>query len=279
MRRTICPAVLVALAVCACSPTSPATPAATPPVSPSGTPAASPSATGLATPPPNVTCNNLSLYLDPVLASSATCDTVPASTYEFAPYPEHTRVTLQGYPIIASFHEPTISVFPIADYATMVTWAFPALPNDLAALAAGGPAPVLIAPFDPAIPYLPFDEAAQAFFAHYSLVSFGSGDGVRFLTERAQYQVPVNNTDLFYTFQGLTSDGRHWVSAILPVNHAALPVDADSALGGMTWPDWAVAYDTYLPVAVGDLESQPSASFMPSPDTLDALVSSIIVTP
>lgn len=279
MRRSIFPVAFLALALGACSPVTPATPTATPAGSSSGTPSASPSATGPAVTGTPVTCNELSFVVDPTLASSVTCETVPAETYEFAPYPEHTRVTLQGYPIIASFHEATISVYPVADYAPLMAWAFPALPNELAALAAGGPAPVLAAPFDPVLPYLPFDEATQPFFAHYSTISFGSGDGIKFLTERGQYQVPVNNTDLFYTFQGLTSDGQYWVSAILPVNHATLPVDADSALGGLTWEDWAATYDAYLPVAVGDLEAQPSASFMPSLDALDALVASIVIAP
>ena len=61
------------------------------------------------------------------------------------------------------------------------------------------------------------------------LQPFVSGIGVRFLTEYAQYFVPVNNHDLFYTYQGLTNDGQYWISVILPINHPDLPANADNS--------------------------------------------------
>jgi hypothetical protein len=51
---------------------------------------------------------------------------------------------------------------------------------------------------------------------------------VRYLAVLAQYPAPVNNQDLFYTCQGLTSDGRYFVPIILPVNQSSLPMNANA---------------------------------------------------
>ena len=121
--------------------------------------------------------------------------------------------------------------------------------------------------------------AGQAFFAHYEMLPFGDGDGVRFLTEYGQYTVPVNNTDLFYAYEGLTDDGQHWVSAIFPITLPSLPATADDALGGQTWEQFSAVYDQYLSGAVAQLDGQAPGAFAPCLVALDSLVSTISVAP
>ena len=67
------------------------------------------------------------------------------------------------------------------------------------------------------LPTVPFFNAQQAFASNIQILSFQNGRGVRFLTEYAQYPVSANNQDLFYHFQGLTSDGAYYIIAILPI--------------------------------------------------------------
>ena len=62
------------------------------------------------------------------------------------------------------------------------------------------------------IPILPPADAAQVLKARVKLLSFHGGKGFAFLTAYAQDDVPVANDALFYTFQGLTDDGRYWAS-------------------------------------------------------------------
>jgi hypothetical protein len=264
---------LLALALCACTPSEPtATQTVTQPPS---TPAPSVTPTN----PTNAICNELSFYLDPSLASSYLCETVPASQYEFEPYPEHTRVTLQGYPVSGTHFDPQISVYAVSDYDSMIPGEVTGLVTDLQSFTSGGPAPAFSSPFAAPLPFLPRFEAAQAFFSQYKVLPFASGGGIRFLTEYAQYYVPVNNTDLFYTYQGVTSDGLYWISAILPVNLANLPVDADAGFGGQTQEQFSNGYDAYILAAVGQLDATAPASFTPTLDALDALVTSITIAP
>ncbi|HEX9387675.1 MAG TPA: hypothetical protein VF918_15235, partial [Anaerolineales bacterium] len=65
------------------------------------------------------------------------------------------------------------------------------------------------------------------------MISFQNGQGVRFLTEYAQYAASANNHDLFYHFQGLTRDGAYYIIAILPIT---VPVLAETSDGGAVLP-------------------------------------------
>jgi hypothetical protein len=220
----------------------------------------------------NLTCHELSLYLDPLLASGDNCEVVPAITEGMEMYPQYTQLTLQGYTLTGKFFEPHISVFPVQAYIGILPDSIPGLVGDLQNLIGGG------APGD-TLPFLPSFPAAQIFHAQYKVNPFISGGGIRYLTEYAQYFAPVNNTDLFYTYQGLTNDGQFWVSAILPVNNPILPPDANSPPGGLSWEEFSNNFGNYINDMVNQLDSQPSESYSPSLIELDKLVSSIRIQP
>lgn len=222
---------------------------------------------------PNLTCNELFLYLDPALGSSYSCETIPESTMEMEIHPQFTRVTLGGYPLSGTFFPPRIDVYPVAAYSALRPDFVPGRVAELQALTAGG------APGTGALPFLPIFNAAQTFHAQYRVVPFQNGSGIRFLTLYAQYFAPVNNHDLFYTYQGLTSDGQYWISAILPVNHAMLPPNADNPPGGQTWEQFSNNYEPYIADMVNQLNAQPGDSYLPALNALDALVGSITVQP
>jgi hypothetical protein len=152
--------------------------------------------------------------------------------------------------------------------------------TDLQALLAAKPA----APDN--IPLLPNLYAAQVFSTNEKYLGFQNGQGIRFLTEYAQYSAPVNNHDLFYTFQGITTDGKYWISAFLPVNAAFLqtaPDSTDVPVGGIPAPtfddpNYEANMITYRANMINLLNSTPDASFTPGLDCLDQYIQSLQIS-
>jgi hypothetical protein len=265
--KKIVPFLIIALMLLSCSLPGTETP---PPVTTEPPVTEPPTETPIA---PNVTCNELSLYLDPALGSSYTCETIPESNIEMEVHPQFTRISLTGYPLSGTFFSPRIDVYPVAAYAALLPDSIPGRATALQGLIAGA------APGTESLPLLPVFNAAQTFHAQYQVVPFQNGSGIRFLTLYAQYFAPVNNQDMFYTYQGLTPDGQYWVSAILPANHPILPTNADNPPGGMSWEDFSNNYEPYITDMVNQLNAQPAESYIPSLAALDALVASIRVQP
>jgi hypothetical protein len=278
---------ILAVMLMACSITVNVTPPPASPIPPAtNLPVPSPSVTQAPTAvpiptaaPANASCSELSLYLDPALASGSTCETIPESSMEMEIHPQYTELTLQGYVLGGKFFPAHISIYPVQRYSELLPDFVPGRVTELQTLIGGGSAPVFAASFGSSLPLLPVFNAGQVFYSNYQVVPFVNGSGIRFLTEYAQYTVPVNNSDLFYTYQGLTSDGQNWISAILPVNHPLLPADGQNPPGGLTWEDFSNNYEPYITDMSTQLNAQAPDSFTPTLTMLDALIASIIVQP
>ena len=221
----------------------------------------------------NTTCGPLSFYLDPTLGSSVTCEIVPAKNKPQATYPQYTNATILGYPLTGNYFEPVIEVYPVSDYAALLPDLISSRVAELQNLVAGG------APTGTSYPFLPIFNAVQVFHSNFGLLSFMNGSGIRFLTQYAQYSAPINNNELFYTFQGLTEDGSYWVSITFPINHPILPANASTPPNGWTLEQLNANYDVYKTDIISQLEAQSSDSFIPSMVALDTLVKSIQVAP
>ncbi len=230
-------------------------------------------------PKTNLSCYELSLFIDPAIASGYDCQKVPASNLEFEPYPEYTQLTLHGYPLAGKFFEANIAVYPLESYRALE----PDIVNERVALLQRLTSGTTIPTFDGSsgatLPFLPIFNAAQVFFAHYKVLPFGNGKGIRFLTQYAQNFAPISNYDLFYAYQGITADGQYWISAILPINHPMLPADANNPPNGQSWEEFSNSYQPYIANMVNQLNSQPPESFIPTLTALDALASSIFIQP
>jgi hypothetical protein len=231
-----------------------------------------PAVTEPPTPATNVTCNELAFHLDPVLASGYNCETIPESPEGMEVNPQYTNLTLQGYVLSGKFFDPHISVLPVQRYNELLPDFLPGYVSDLQTLIGGGAT-------GDSLPLLPPFNAGQVFHAQYRVFPFVSGGGIRYLTEYAQYYAPVNNNELFYTYQGLTSDGKYWVSAILPINNPILPANADNPPGGVSWDEFKNNFESYITDMTNQLNSQTSESYAPSLAALDALVASITIQP
>ncbi len=215
----------------------------------------------------NTTCNNLSFYLNPLLGSGNSCETIPENPEGIEVAPQYTKLTISGYPLSGMFFEAHIMVFPIQRYTELMPDAIPGRVSSLQALTAGGA-------IGDGLPFLPLFNAAQMFHAQYRVVPFQNGNGIRYLTEFAQYFAPINNHDIFYTYQGLSNDGLYWVTAIFPINNAILPPNSDNPPAGIE-----NNYDSYTSGIADQLNAQTADSFTPTLTLLDALVGSITITP
>jgi len=221
----------------------------------------------------NTTCNELSVFLDPALATDYTCETIPESPAGMETYPQYTKLTLKGYPLSGKFFTPYLSILPVQRYSELLPDYLPGQVSALQTLVGGG------APGDKDLPFLPTLNAAQMFHAQYQVLPFGSGSGIRYLTLLAQYYAPINNYELFYTYQGLTRDDKYWVSAILPVINPDLPDNADIPPGGQTWDQFTNNYSSYIAGLTTQLNSQGSGKYTPGLAMLDTLVASISIQP
>lgn len=228
----------------------------------------------------------LSIVLSPGLASGARGLQIARNDDEsvsppWAMTPGHIQLKLEGYLLQGKLHEPQIYVYPAQGYAEMVPVAFESMQRLNNILANPG-API----GEKQLPTIPFFNYQQVFATNIQVISFQNGQGVRFLTEYAQYAASANNQDLFYHFQGLTNDGAYYIIAILPISN---PFLAETSDGGAALPPQGVPYpyfadpnadmQLYYKSVTEVLNATPPQEFTPTIGQLDLLIQSIKITP
>jgi hypothetical protein len=200
------------------------------------------------------------LQIETVAALPASAD---APFWEMLP--EYTRATLQGYPTSSHLMEPQIFVYPVEDLGKV---------NEEAGKIVASLQTLLRSPQEmPNLPFLPLFNASQVMHVQTQYLDFKNGRGLRYLTEFDQGILPINNYELIYTYQGLTYDGKHYVAAVLPVNHPSLP--ADGKVTGNEPPEFTSDFLTYLANVVNTLNAQAANTFTPDLTQLDAMMSSL----
>lgn len=236
---------------------------------PAAAPQIAPTATNDASVPNSDPAPQISLDLSG-LASAYQAERVAAvaddgSVRKVDVLPAYTRLTLQAYPLSDRLQKPRIFIYPLQDLEK-------ANPDALKVVASLQD--LLQSPREIAVmPFLPLTGDVQAIHAHVQYLDFMSGKALRYLAEYANGMSPIHNAGLFYTFQGITADGRYYVAAVLPVSHPSLP--ADAALTGKEPPEFSSDYPTYLRSVVSALNPQAAATFTPDLTRLDALMSSL----
>ena len=216
--------------------------------------------------------------MDPALASGFECKTIPAagspSDPGFSVNPQYTEVMLKDYILANTYFTPHIDVYPVQDFSALVPGIVDADVAALQALLGGGPLPA-----KGALPLLPVANAAEEFHAKYKVLSFSGGSGIRYLTQYTQFYDPINNKEMFYSFQGLSADGKYWISAFLPISNSMLPANGDNPPNGWTADQFQNQFDTYLSDIKDKLNNQPPNTYSPTIAALDALATSISIQP
>lgn len=124
------------------------------------------------------------------------------------------------------------------------------------------------------IPLLPPTDSGQILKARVKLLRFHGGKGFAFLTTYAQDINPVVNDSLFYTFQGLTDDGRYWVAVYYPVSASVLPKSVRESPEAKDYKALEDNFKVYLKKTVRALDD-PKTIYTPDLEKLDDLVRSI----
>ena len=217
------------------------------------------------------------------LASSARADGMDLVTDQTGAAwevgPAHLQITLQDYSLASSSHVPQIFVYPAPEYAAENPGAAESLKRLQTILSNPGGQYT-----NDQYPHVPFFNAGQVFAAQEKALSFNGSSGIRFVTQYAQDVSPINNGGLFYLFEGLSSDGKYYMIAILPVNLPFLPADnnQDSPVpsGGITFPQNnapGLDFDTYFKKVTQLIDTASSGQFSPPLNSLDSLIQSISV--
>ncbi len=191
--------------------------------------------------------------------------------------PAHLQLTLHGYPLTTSSQVPQVFVYPAPDYAVMNPRAQESIKRLQAILASRSTQTA-----NDSLPTIPFFNAGQVIASQQKLVPFQGGEGLRIVTQYAQDISPINNGGLFYHFEGLTSDRKYYLVAILPINLSILPgdnnPDAPVPAGGLAFPQndaSGQSFENYYNEIAGLINSSAPDQFTPSLNSLDGLIRSI----
>jgi hypothetical protein len=225
-----------------------------------------------------ISFEGVSVVIPNGVASSANTEKMTAvESNSGAPWeiaPTHLRFTLTEYQLQGKFHEPRIFVYPADAYAQSNPSAAEQI-DRLKKILSGG------TPLLETLPTVPFFNAASQIAANIKILPFQNGSGVRWLTQYAQYAAPINNRELFYHFQGLSSDGKTYLIAILPISAPILPEDekpeATVPEGGVPIPTDVGPNDVYYFSVTEKLNTLSPDAFTPALNELDALIQSILV--
>ena len=107
------------------------------------------------------------------------------------------------------------------------------------------------------IPFLPYQAAEHTGICLPLSLDFEKGTGVRFVTTFDETVSAITgNSNLYYAFQGLSSDGKYYVSAVFPLRSSVLNGRSAAEI------DWS---------------SVSAADLQPSLDELDYYIRSIVI--
>ncbi len=221
---------------------------------------------------PDMVYEGISFSYDPAIASGINPTTIQGQNLgaDFMPgetYPTYYEFTFINYAVGEHFHTPKIMVYPIQEYRAISQQAADIITN-LQTTLANHPS----AGINSWLPFLPMWNAGQVFTAQSNYFEFVNGSGVRYLTMFAQAVYPVDNQNLFYTYQGMTADGNYYISAVLPITNPILPAKGEDII--TNWDDFYNGWETYLLNTVRELGEQPANSYTPSLEHLDQMMAS-----
>ncbi len=230
---------------------------------------------------------NVSFVVPKDLASGASSQTIPATDEQnggpWAVAPKHLEFKLNDYNLPAGyFSEILLDVYPAQDYANAYAGANISLQR-LQALLSSPTTPLT----NDKLPQVPYFNAASMFAAQAKFIQFQNGSGVRMITQYGQAVGPVSNNGTFYHFEGLTSDGKYYIVAVLPIQAAFLVNGNDPSAqlpaDGIPFPGYnnpdPSYYDNYFKAVSDKLNATSDDSFAPSLAVLDSLIKSLKVSP
>ena len=183
--------------------------------------------------------------------------------------PSHRTILFEGYVIPEHFHTPTIYIFPVEEFKA----SNPFVEEEIERLEGFLLEPNRDLQTEDSLPFLPPFNAAQIFHVLVGRLESEHGRGIRYLTEYAQYNALIVNEDIFYTYQGLSADGKYYVAAVLPTHSSLLEAN------GNTLPDFNSQedYDKMVATEVEKILAQNGGLLTPAIEALDAMMLSLTI--
>jgi hypothetical protein len=219
--------------------------------------------------PTNLAVEKLTVSLDTTgIAKSTRVDYIKTSPNhsDEPPFmngePEHLRVTFDNDKLndYTDYLQRQLLIYPVQPYAALFHGkekvAFDKVISQLKAIIATKSEKGM-----KQIPMLPSADASEVFHNHVQYLPFKQGSGIAFLTCYMQEQDPVKNGDFFYTYQGLTSDGKYYLSFLCPLKAPKLAVTST------------------LKKSVENLNKLSATEFQPSLNAINRAIESISINP
>lgn len=184
--------------------------------------------------------------------------------------PAHTAFGFNNEKITADANpfQPAVRIYPTDDLKALD----PAVAKQVIALQAMLDAKPAATEFP--VPVFPVFNAQQVIHPQMKYLNFKNGQGVRFATFYAQDVSPITNDGLFYTFQGLTNDGKYYVTAFWTLRTDQLPNSYQDAKV-QDYDAFVKQFETYMNGTSDLLGALPPEAFTPNLSALDQMVESI----
>lgn len=215
----------------------------------------------------------LSFTYPDYVGGEVTLKTVTASDEDaFIAYPEHKKISFSEYLLVDTMISPIIQIFPLDEYLAINGYNAEIIEQTKLILARQSYPDNIIE-----VPFVPQPMAAQIFYANFYFIESRAGSGLRYITQYGQDIGPVTNDYLFYTYQGITADGRYYISATFPVYHPELPIDLEDYFI-VTGTDYETFEDDYikqLEKSVQLLDLAEEDDYIPSLQVLDNIMAGL----
>ena len=185
--------------------------------------------------------------------------------------PAHSKYLLENYLLVGSIHQPHVLIFKSDEYA-----GYSELTQEIIST---------LQSFDPdSGSPVPDQLYSGMLTAQVQGINFQNGRGLRYLTQAGQSPAPINNSGLFYYFQGLSEDGSYYIAAILPTSATYLVADENPT---SPLPVDGIPFDfenfdavpKYFETMTTKLNDSSPAEFTPSIEVLDKFVESFLIQP
>jgi len=135
------------------------------------------------------------------------------------------------------------------------------------------------------IPHLEYADASDDFYVKVRDFDFPSGNGIIFVTRWVIENDLISNRNLVYRFEGITSDGKFYVTAETPVSVSFLPDAEPEEFEGYTYEnlykgnsnskDAEARIEKYRKSITTRLEKLNSNEYSPNLEKFNAIISSL----
>jgi len=208
---------------------------------------------------------------------------VPGSDYDDSQppvavgLPDHIQVKFTNEDGETQPDDPVIYIIPVSEYLEIWEAAedktLASSMDELTELLGEKPEPIPT----PGLPILPYEEVAGSadLKVQAAYLDILSGSGVRFVSRFASDPNPITNDNppLFYTFQGLSSDGQYLITFFYPVTTPFLPAEEEVSDEEQERAD--SEYPLYFQEVTAELNGLDPNNWEPDLTKLDGLITSL----